>query len=78
MVKFYDLFTYVTPVKEELSPEQVRQILEARLREEGRTDRAVGAIHTHGADCLRAEIISLDGDIIKTVEVSKRSGAWSV
>jgi len=28
MIKFYDLFTYVTLAKEELSPEDVRQILE--------------------------------------------------
>ncbi len=77
MIKFYDLFTYVTPAKEELSPEDVRQILEERFRQERRTDRAVGAIRTHGEEFLRADIISPDGDLIKTVEVNKYTGAWS-
>lgn len=78
MIKFYDLLTYVTPAKEELSAEDVRQILETRFREEGRSDRAVGAIRAHGADYLRADIISPSGEIIKTVEVNRRTGAWSV
>jgi hypothetical protein len=77
MIKFFDLFTYVTPAKEDLSAEDVRDILETRFREEGRTDRKVGAIRAHGDDFLRANIVSLEGDIIKTVEVNKRTGAWS-
>ena len=76
--QIYDLFTYVTPAKEELSAEDVRQILQTRFHEEGRTDRTVGAIRAHGADYLRAEIMSLNGDILKTVEINKHTGAWSV
>lgn len=57
MIKFYDLFTYVTPAKEELSPEDVRQILEERFHQEGRSNRAVGAIRSHGEEFLRADIV---------------------
>lgn len=78
MIQFFDLFTYVTPAKEDLSAEDVRQILETRFREERRTDRKVGAIRARGAEYLRADILSLDGEVIKTVEVNKRTGAWSV
>ena len=78
MIQFFDLFTYVTPAKEDLSAEDVRELLEERFREEGRSDRKVGAIRAHGEDFLRAEIVSLDGEVIKTVEVNKRTGAWSV
>ena len=78
MIKFYDLFTYVTPVKEELSPEDVRQILEERFRQEGHYNRAVGAIRSHGEEFLRADFISPEGDIVKTVEVNKFTSAWSV
>ncbi len=77
MVKFFDLFTYVTPAKEDLSAEDVRGILETRFREEGRKDRKVGAIWAHGDDFLRAEIVSLDSELLKIVEVNKRTGAWS-
>ena len=78
MIKFYDLFTYVTPAKEELSPEDVRQILEERFRQEGLSNRAVGAIRSHGEEILRADIVSPEGDIAKTVEVNKFTRAWSV
>ncbi|MDP6474415.1 MAG: hypothetical protein QF449_11190 [Alphaproteobacteria bacterium] len=78
MIQFFDLFTYVTPAKEELSAEDMRELLETRFREEGRGDRKVGAIRAHGTEFLRAEIVSLDGDLIKTVEVNKLTGAWSV
>jgi hypothetical protein len=78
MIKFYDLFTYVTPAKEELSPEDVRQILEERFRQEGRSNRAVGAIRSHGEEFLRADTVSPEGDIVKTLEVNKFTGAWSV
>jgi hypothetical protein len=78
MIKFFDLFTYVTPAKEDLSAEDVRQILETRFREERRSDSKVGAIRAHGEDFLCADILSPEGDVIKTVEVNKRTGAWSV
>lgn len=78
MIKFFDLFTYVTPAKEDLSAEDVRQILETRFQEERRSDSKVGAIRAHGEDFLRADILSPEGDVIKTVEVNKRTGAWSV
>ncbi len=78
MIQFFDLFTYVTPAREELSAEDVRQILETRFREEGRSDRKVGAIRARGTEFLRADILSPEGDVIKTVEINKRTGAWSV
>ncbi len=78
MIQFFDVYTYVTPAKEELSAEDMRELLETRFREEGHNDRKVGTIRAHGEDFLRAEIISLEGEVIKTVEVNKLTGAWSV
>ncbi len=77
IVKFFDLFTYVTPAKEDLSAEDVRGILETRFREEGRTDRKVGAIWAHSEDFLRAEIVSLEGEPLRIAEINKHTGAWS-
>ena len=77
MFKRINLYTFVTPAKEALSPEDVRHILEERFRQEGRKDRVVGAITARGEDFFVAEICDTEGRLIKRAEINRVTGAWS-
>lgn len=77
MFKRINLYTFVTPAKEALSPEDVRQILEERFRQEGRTDRVVGTITARGDDFFVAEIRDDKGELVKRAEINRLTGAWS-